>query len=48
MNGSHLTVLVTTIGSREQKGLEAFRHRLAGLTKKATSAVPSPLKKSMA
>ena len=47
MNGSQVTVLVTTIGSREQKGLVAFRRRLAGLTKKATSAVPSPLKKSL-
>ncbi len=48
MNGSQVTVLVTTIGSREQKGLLAFRRRLAGLTKKATSAVPSSLKKSLA
>src|SRR5438132_2692423 len=47
MNGSQVTVVVTTIGSREQKGLVAFRRRLAGLTKKATSAVPSPLKKSL-
>jgi FAD/FMN-containing dehydrogenase len=48
MNGSQVTVLVTTIGSREQKGLVAFRRRLAGLTKKVTSAVPSSLKKSLA
>ena len=48
MNGSQVTVLVTTIGSREQKGLLAFRRRLAGLTKKATSAVPTSLKKSLA
>jgi hypothetical protein len=47
MNGSQVTVLVTTIGSREQKGLVTFRRRLAGLTKKATSARPSPLKKSL-
>src|SRR5207253_3854330 len=47
MNGSQVTVLVTTIGSREQKGLVAFRRQLAGLTKKATSAVPSSLKKSL-
>jgi hypothetical protein len=47
MNGSQVTVLATTIGSREQKGLVAFRRQLAGLTKKVTSALPSSLKKSL-
>src|ERR1043166_1725104 len=47
MNGSQLTVVVITIGSREQKGLVAFRRRLAGLTKKMTSGGPTSLKKEL-
>jgi hypothetical protein len=40
MNGRQVTVVVITIGSREQKGLVTFRRRLAGLTKKITSGSP--------
>jgi hypothetical protein len=47
MNGSQVTVVVTTIGSREEKGLVAFRRRLAGLTKKMTSGGPTSLKKAL-
>src|SRR5206468_1736347 len=47
MNGSQVTVVVITIGSREQKGLVNFRRRLAGLTKKMTSGGPTPLKRAL-
>ena len=47
MNGSQVTVVVITIGSREQKGLVAFRRRLAGLTNKMTSGGPTSLKKAL-
>ncbi len=47
MNGSQVTVVVITIGSREEKGLVAFRRRLTGLTKKVTSGGPTSLKKAL-
>ena len=47
MNGSQVTVVVITIGSREQKGLVAFRRRLAGLTTKMTSGGPTSIKKAL-
>jgi len=47
MNGSQVTVVVITIGSREEKGLVAFRRRLTGLTKKVTSDGPTSLKKAL-
>jgi FAD/FMN-containing dehydrogenase len=47
MNGSQVTVVVTTIGSREDKGLVAFRRRLSGLTKKMTSGGPTSLKRAL-
>jgi FAD/FMN-containing dehydrogenase len=47
MNGSQVTVVVITIGSRDQKGLMAFRRRLAGLTNKMTSGGPTSLKKAL-
>jgi hypothetical protein len=47
MNGSQVTVVVITIGSREQKGLLAFRRRLAGLTNKMTSGGPTTLQKAL-
>ena len=47
MNGSQVTVVVITIGSREQKGLVAFRRRLAGLTSKMTSGGPTSLQKAL-
>ena len=47
MNGTQLTVLLTTIGSGEQKGVAAFRRKLTGLTNKATSAPAVPLSKSL-
>jgi len=47
MNGSEVTVVVITIGSREQKRLVTFRRRLAGLTKKMTSGGPTSLKRGL-
>ena len=47
MNGSQVTILVTTTGSREQKGVLAFRRRLAGLSKKTTTAGPAPLQRAL-
>lgn len=47
MNNTQLTVLLTTIGSGEEKGVSAFRRRLTKLTNKATSAAPVPLAKSL-
>ncbi|MGE5208292.1 MAG: FAD-binding oxidoreductase [Alphaproteobacteria bacterium] len=47
MNGSQVTVLVTTIGSREQRGLVNFRRRMGELSKKTTSGGPTSLKKAL-
>jgi FAD binding domain/Berberine and berberine like len=47
MNGSQVTVVVITIGSREQKGLVAFRRRMGELSKKTTSGGPTSLKKAL-
>src|SRR6516162_2075620 len=47
MNGSQVTVVVITIGSREQKGLVAFRRRLAALTSKMTSGGPTSINKAL-
>src|SRR5207245_8977364 len=47
LNGRQVTVVVTTIGSREQKGLVNFRRRLAALTKKMTSGGPTSLNKAL-
>jgi hypothetical protein len=47
MNGSQVTVLVTTIGSREQKGLVNFRRRMGALSKKTTSGGPTSLKRAL-
>jgi hypothetical protein len=47
MNGSQVTVVVITIGSRDQKGLVTFRRRLASLTKKMTSGGPTSLKRTV-
>ena len=47
MNGTQLTVLLTTIGPTEEKGVAAFRRTLTALTNKATSAPPVPLTKSL-
>jgi hypothetical protein len=47
MNGSQVTVVVITIGSREEKGLVGFRRRLAGLTNKVTSGGPTSLKRAL-
>jgi FAD/FMN-containing dehydrogenase len=47
MNGSQVTVVVTTIGSRDQKGLVAFCRRLAGLTKKMTRGGPTSLTRAL-
>ena len=48
MNGSQVTVLVTTIGSHEQKGLVNFRRRMGELSKKTTSGGPTSLKRALA
>lgn len=47
MNGSQVTVLVTTMGSREQRGLVNFRRRMGELSKKTTSGGPTSLKKAL-
>jgi FAD/FMN-containing dehydrogenase len=47
MNGTQLTVLLTTTGSGDEKGVAAFRRKLTGMTNKATSAPPVPLTKSL-
>ena len=47
MNGSQVTVLVTTIGSREQKALVNFRRRMGELSKRTTSGGPTSLKRAL-
>lgn len=47
MNGSQVTILLTTTGAREQPGVAAFRRRLTGLSNKATASAPVPLTKSI-
>ena len=47
MNGTQLTVLLTTTGAPDEKGIAAFRRRFTPLSNKATSAAPVPLAKSL-
>lgn len=47
MNGSQVTVLLTTIGSAEEKGVVAFRKQVGALCSKNTAAPVVPLTKSM-
>ncbi|MEP6673311.1 MAG: FAD-binding oxidoreductase [Chthoniobacter sp.] len=47
MNGSQVTILLTTVGSREEKGVVAARRQLTALTNKASAAPPVPLAKSI-
>jgi FAD/FMN-containing dehydrogenase len=47
MNGTQLTVLLTTTGAPEEQGVAAFRRKLSGVTTKTTSAPPVPLTKSL-
>ncbi|HEY4272846.1 MAG TPA: FAD-binding oxidoreductase [Candidatus Udaeobacter sp.] len=47
MNGGQVTVLVTTIGSREQKGLTNFRRRMGEHSKKTTSGGPTSVKRAL-
>lgn len=47
MNGTQVTVLLTTTGEREGKNVVAFRRTLTALTNKATSSAPVPLTKSL-
>lgn len=47
MNGSQVTVLLTTIGLSEDKGVVTFRRALTAHTNKATAAPVVPLTKSM-
>lgn len=47
MNGSQVTILLTTIGSAEDKGVAAFRKSLTAHTTKATAAPVVPLTKSL-
>lgn len=47
MNGTQLTVLLTTTGASEQQGVAAFRRKLTALTNKTSAAAPVPLAKSL-
>lgn len=47
MNGSQVTVLLTTIGSAEEKGVAAFRRRVGALCSKNTAAPVVPLTTSV-
>jgi FAD/FMN-containing dehydrogenase len=47
MNGSQVTILVTTIGNREHKGLLACQKQLATATTKNSSAGPVPIVKAL-
>jgi FAD/FMN-containing dehydrogenase len=47
MNGSQVTILLTTIGSSTEKGVTAFRKQLTAQTNKASAAPVVPLTKSM-
>ena len=47
MNGTQVTVLLTTTGAPDEKGVAAFRRTLTALTNKATSAAPVPLTKAL-
>ena len=47
MNGTQVTVLLTTTGAPEEKGVAAFRRTLTPLTNKTTSAAPVPLTKAL-
>lgn len=47
MNGTQVTILLTTIGSPEQKGVAEFRRKLTKLSNKATSAPVVPLVKAL-
>ncbi len=47
MNGRQVTILLTTIGAREQQGLAAFRAKLTPVTDKASDAGTVPLAKAL-
>jgi FAD/FMN-containing dehydrogenase len=47
MNGSQVTILLTTIGSAEDKGVAAFRKSLTAHTSKASAAPVVPISKSV-
>ena len=47
MNGSQVTILITTIGDRENKGLLACQKKLAALTTKNTTVGPVPIAKAL-
>jgi len=47
MNGSQVTILLTTIGSAGESGVAAFRKRLGAQTSKASAAPVVPISKSV-
>lgn len=47
INGRFLSILVTTFGSTEHKGLKSFLKILRGVTDKATNAKPLPLRQAL-
>jgi len=47
MNGSQVTILLTTIGEREQNGVAAFRRQLGPFSKRTTSPSPVPLARAL-
>ncbi|HEY2341372.1 MAG TPA: FAD-binding oxidoreductase [Chthoniobacteraceae bacterium] len=47
MNGSQVTILVTTIGARDDKGLVSACAKLARFSKRTTTAGPTPLSKAL-
>jgi hypothetical protein len=47
MNGSQVTILMTTIGSRDAKRLVSARLKIAGMTTRNTSGGPTTLSKAL-
>lgn len=47
MNGSQVTIVLTSIGSRTQAGLVACQKKLAALSAKTTTAGPVPIAKAL-
>lgn len=47
LNGDFLSILTTTTGSRENRGMKAFHKQLSALTQKQTEARPVPLAQAL-
>ena len=47
MNGSQVTILLTSTGSAEERGVAAFRRALTPLSNKVTNAGPVPISKAV-